>query len=255
MVFPLTHNNRTRLAVLIAILLVAAVFGSFGFSLLSAQTPKITLPDLHPDSSAGDISVVPDDQATRVEVTTQTVQAVIASLDRAASYYRQMSVQTSWQGGSASTTVYTWVDDEYTFVRSITPAGTTRFFLSDRDSVYYWYSGSSSWRTAPANSLSADLTQRVPTYEDVLALDPKDISDAGYSTYGEYPCIYVEAKTNDLGYLERYWVGVDSGLLIAAQTMKGDEVIYSLNATSPIQTPCPTDTVFTLPDGTVLHSF
>lgn len=254
-VFPLTHNNRTWFAVLIAILLVAAVFGSFGFSLLSAQTPKITLPNLQPDSSAGDISIAPDNQAVRVEVTTQTVQAVIASLDRAASYYRQMSVQTNWQGGSGTTTIYTWVDDEYTFVRSILPTGTIRFFLSDRDTVYYWYGGSSSWRTAPSNSLSADLTQRVPTYEDVLMLAPEDISGAGYSTYGELPCIYVETKSNELGYLERYWIGVDSGLLIAAQTMKGDEVIYSLNATSPIQTPCPTDSVFTLPNGTVLHSF
>lgn len=251
----LTHNNRTRFAVLIAVLLVAAVFGSFGLSLLSAQTPEIKLPDLRPDSSAGGVSIAPDDQSVRVEVTPQTVQAVIASLERTTSYYRQMSVQTSWQGGAGTTSVYTWADDEYTFVRSILPTGTTRFFLSDRDSVYYWYSGSSSWRTAPANSLSADLTQRVPTYEDVLLLDPENISDAGYSTYGEYPCIYVETKANELGYLERYWVGVDSGLLIAAQTTKGDEVIYSLNATSPIQTPCPTDTVFALPDGTVLHSF
>lgn len=253
--FPLAHNNHTRFAVLIAIILVVAVFGSFGLSLLSAQTPEINLPDLRPDSSTGDISITPDDQVVRVDVTPQTVQAVIASLERAASYYRQMSVQTSWQGGSGTTSVYTWADDEYTFVRSVLPTGTTRFFLSDRDSVYYWYGGSASWRTAPANSLSADLTQRVPTYEDVLLLDPKSISDAGYSTYGEYPCIYVETKANELGYLERYWVGVDSGLLIAAQTMKGDEVIYSLNATSPIQTPCPTDAVFTLPDGTVLHSF
>jgi len=254
-VFPLNHNNRIRFAVLIAIILVTAVFGSFGFSLLSAQPPHITLPSLLPDGSSENVSLSTEDRATRVDVTTKTVQSVIASLDRASSYYRQMSVQTNWPGGSGIVTVYTWVDDEYTYVRSVPSSGSTRFFLSTKDTVYYWYGGSSTWLTAPVNSLSADLTQRIPTYEDVLALDPEAISDAGYGAYEDYPCIYVETHLDDLGYLERYWIGVDSGLLIAAQTVKEGEVVYSVTATSPILTPCPTDAVFTLPDGTVLHSF
>lgn len=249
------QNNRTRIAVLIAVVVVVAVMGSFGFSLFSNQTPRIVLPTVLSDGSSGNISASPDDTVLRVEVTADTVQAVIASLDRTGSYYRHASVQTSWNGGSAVTSVYTWVDDEYTFVRSVPQNGATRFFLSTRDTVYYWYSGSSTWLTAPAGSLSADLTQRIPTYEDVLALDPKNISDAGYGAYGDHPCIYVEACLDEYGYLERYWISVDSGLLIAAQTVKEGEVVYSLNATSPIQTPCPTDTVFTLPDGKVLHSF
>jgi len=254
-VFPLSHNNHTRFAVLIAVVLVVAVFGSFGFTLLSAQPPQITLPNLLPDSSTGNASLPTGDEALRVDVTTKTVQAVIASLDRASSYYRQMSVQTNWPGGSGTTAVSTWVDDEYTFVRSTPSTGSTRYFLSTKDTVYYWYADSSTWLTAPAGSLSADLTQRIPTYEDVLALDPEVISDAGYGAYGDYPCIYVETRLDDLGYLERYWIGVDSGLLIAAQTVKEDEVVYSVSATSPIQIPCPTDSVFTLPNGTVLHSF
>ena len=255
MVFPLSHNNHTRFAVLIAIVLVIAIFGSFGFTLLSAQPPRITLPSLLPDSSGESVALPTGDEALRVDVTTKTVQAVVASLDRASSYFRQMSVQTNWPGGSGTTSVSTWVDDEYTFVRSTPPSGSTRYFLSSKDTVYYWYADSSAWLTAPVNSLSADLTQRIPTYEDVLALDPEVISDAGYGAYGDYPCIYVETHLDDLGYLERYWIGVDSGLLIAAQTVKEDEVVYSVSATSPIQTPCPTDSVFTLPDGTVLHSF
>lgn len=255
MVFPLNHNNRTRIAVLIAIVLVVAVFGSFGLSLFSTQTPKITLPDLSPDSSTTDISSTTDDPALRIEVTTETVQAIIASLDRATSYYRQLSVQTNWPGGSGITSVYTWTDNEYSFVRSVSPSGITRFYLCEGNTVYYWYDGNSTWHTAPTDSLSPDLTQRIPTYEDVLALDPEQISDAGYGAYGNYPCIYVETHEDEFGYLERYWIGVDSGLLIAAQTTKGDEVIYSVNVTSPIQMPCPTDAVFALPDGTVLHSF
>lgn len=250
------QKNRTRVSVLIAIIMVAAVLGSFALTILSTKTPPIVLPTLQPDSSQGDVSGGADGQAQRVEVTVSTVQAVIASLERAGSYYRQLSVQTFWEGGSGTTSVQTWVDDGYTYVRSAPPSGQVRYCLSTPDdTVYYWYGGSSAWRTAPADSLSADLSQRIPSYEDVLALDEQDICAAGYAAYSEHPCIYVETRQDELGYLERYWVSVDSGLLVAAQTVKEDAVVYSVNATAPIQTPCPTDAVFALPDGMVLHSF
>lgn len=252
----MNQKNRTRVAILIALIVVAAVFGSFAFTFFSNKTPHIILPTIHPDGSHADVSGSEDDRSQRVEVTKATVQAVIASLERAGSYYRQMSVQTFWEGGSGTCSAQVWVDSGYTYVRRSMPSGQMRYFLSTPDNmVYYWYGGSSTWLTAPAGSLSADLSQRIPTYEDVLAVDAEQISAAGYNSYDDHPCIYVETLQDQLGYVERYWVSVDSGLLVAAQTLKNDKVIYSVNATAPIQTPCPTDAVFALPDGTVLHSF
>ena len=250
------QKNRARVAVLISVIVVAAVLGSFALTIFSAKTPAIVLPALHPDSSHSSTNDTSADETQRVEVTTSTVQAVIASLSRTGSYYRQMTVETFWEGGSGTTTIQTWVDDNYTYVRSVLPSGQLRYSLTPPDgTVYYWYGGSSAWRTAPAGSLSADLSQRIPTYEDVLELDVRDIRTAGYSAYENHPCIYVETQQDDLGYLDRYWISVDSGLLVAAQTLKADTVVYSVNAAAPIQTPCPTDSVFTLPDGTSLHSF
>lgn len=235
--------------------MVCAVFGSFGFSLFSAQPPRIILPSTQTDPGNDLPSLSNDDHSLRVEVTVDTVQAVIASLNRASSYYRQLSVQTFWEGGSGTTSVQAWADDGYTFVRSALPSGQARYTLSTPDEVYYWYGGSAAWLTAPKDSLSADLSQRIPTYEDVLALDKQDISAAGYESFGDHPCIYVETHLDELNYRERYWVSVESGLLIGAQTLKEDVLVYSVNATAPIQTPCPTDSVFVLPNGTVLHSF
>lgn len=249
------QKSRILIALSVATIVVVAVLGSFSFGLFFAQTPEIVLPEIQPDSSAGSMSSPSDEQTVRVEVTVDTVQSVIASLDRAGSYYRELSVQTFWEGGSGTTRALTWVDGEYTYVRSFLPSGQVRHSLSSQDTVYYWYSGSSAYLTAPADSLSADLTQRIPTYEDVLALDVEDISDAGYDSYNGHPCIYVETALDELGYLERFWISVDSGLLIAAQTLQEDRTVYSCNTTSSIQTPCPTDSVFRLPDGTVLHSF
>lgn len=246
------QNNRTRVAVLIALIVVLAVFGSFAYSIYSSQSAGVTLPSQQPDTST-----TPDieSHAQRIEVTAGTVQAVIASLDRADSYYRPLTVQTYWDGGSSITSVQTWVDGGYTYSRVVLPSGVVRYSLSDEAAVHYWYSGSSTYMTAPRNSLNADLAQRIPTYEDVLDLPTDRIHDAGYSAYGDHPCIYVETTADELGCLERYWVSVESGLLVAAETEKDGQVVLSANATYPITAPCPSNVRFALPDGTVLHSF
>ena len=246
------QNRRTRVAVLIALIVVLAVFGSFAYSIYSAQTSGITLPSLQPDSSTDSPA---GQHAQRVEVTTGTVQAVIASLDRADSYYRPLTVQTFWDGGSSVTSVQTWVDGGCTYSRVVQPSGSVRYSLSDGTALYYWYSGSSAYMTAPANSLNADLAQRIPTYEDVLDLPPDLIRSAGYSAYGDHPCVYAETEADELGYLERYWVSVESGLLVAFEAEKDGQIVLSVNATYPITAPCPSNVRFALPDGTVLHSF
>lgn len=246
-------KKRTRLAVLIALVVVLAVFSSFLLSFLSAHTPHITLPTpgtQPPPSTSGSAPAV-----QTLEVTPLTVQSVIATLDRANSYYRQLSIQTFWDGGSGTTTVQTWTDDGYTQVRAVLPSGQVRYSIhTPDDTLYYWYAGSSTVLTAPAGSLSEDLAQRIPTYEDVLTLDSGRIYDAGYVNYEGHPCIYVETLGSAQDHTERYWIEVDSGLLVAAQTLDAGQVIYSVKATSAIQTPCPANASFRLPNGTVLHS-
>lgn len=251
----MNQKNRIRISILVSLLVVTAVFASFGYSLLSAGTARVILPELHGDDSAHPDPSASADPVQQLEVTPETVQAVIASLRRTQSYYRQLTVQTFWEGGSSTTAVQTWADGDCTYARSTLPSGQVRHTLSQGDTVYYWYSGSSAWFTAPAGSLSPDLAQRLPTYEDVLALDPADISDAGFQSYGDHPCIYAETTVDDLGYLERYWISTDTGLLVASETLKDGQTVYSLSGVAPIQTPCPTDVVFSLPDGRVLHSF
>ncbi len=244
-------QKRARLAVAIALVVVFAVFGSFAFSLLSVRAPHIVLPAPGTQTPTPPPGSNVDTQL--LDVTPETVQAVIATLDRSSSYYRQLSVQTFWDGGSGITTVQTWTDDGYTHVRTLLPTGQVRNSIRTPEGIlYYWYGNSSTVLTAPENSLSEDLAQRIPTYEDVLALDQEDICDAGYVDYEGHPCIFVETLGGE--YIERYWIGVDSGLLVAAQTWKAEQVVYSVNASSAIQTPCPASASFRLPDGTVLHS-
>ncbi|MBQ3135001.1 MAG: hypothetical protein IJB75_04225 [Oscillospiraceae bacterium] len=246
------QNKRTRVAILIALIVLLAIFGSFSYSIYSARTAGVSLPSLEADTS---VDPPENSHSQRVEVTADTVQAVIASLHREESYYRTLTVQTNWDGGSSVSSAQTWVDSGYTYTRAILPSGSVRYSLSDGSTLYYWYAGSSTYLTAPDNSLNADLAQRIPTYEDILALPADRIQNAGYGSYGEHPCIYAETGVDELGYLERYWVSVSSGLLVAAETVKDEQVVLSVNATYPITTPCPPNVKFALPDGTVLHSF
>lgn len=53
------------------------------------------------------------------------------------------------------------------------------------------------------------------------------------------------------GYVSRYWVNVDTGLLVAAERLQNDETIYRMGELSMTVDPEFTDD-FTLPDGTVV---
>ena len=101
---------------------------------------------------------------------------------------------------------------------------------------------------------SADLAQHIPTYETVLDADPEQITGTGYDdSRGGIPCIYVEVSAPGGERVDRYWISVESGLLISSETLEGEELLYRMTAYSPIQS-CPSGTTFQLPDGTVLHS-
>ena len=249
----LEQRNRLVVAVLVTVLIVGAMFTSFGRSLFALNLPQVELPQV--DQSGGTESGTGSQaQYLPVSVAPDTVQSVIATLTRSDSYYRELTIETFWDTGSSSSLSQVWTDAGWTHVRQELPSGAVRHDLVGEESHYYWYEGSSSYERAPADALSADLAQRMPTYELILSLDPEEITDADYRFYGDTPCIYVESADPELGYLHRFWVNIQTGLLHAAETVREDEtLLYRMSGGSAIQSPCPTSASFSLPDGTVLH--
>ena len=250
-------KNRTLIVVLIALVVVAAVLASFGLSLFPGQIPRVELPT--PGTGSPQQTVSPTgpggDEFLAVEVTPDTVQEVIATLDRADSYTRSLTIQDLWgpdEGESSATAVTVWVDGGWTRTQVTPPSGRTQNAVIHGDGLWLWYDRDRDYVTLPAGEHPADLTQRFPTYEDVLRLEPEDITDAGYAAYGNWNCVYAEAADRELGCLYRYWVDVGSGLLVAAETEQEGRVIYRMTA-SALQTPCPATASFRLPDGQVLH--
>ncbi len=249
-------KNRIYITAAVILLIVAAMFTSFGRNLFALNTPSVVLPDASAAAGGQPGGEVPSKGGfQRVEVTPGTVQGVIATLARPDSYYRELTVETFWgEDGSSSVPVQVWVDGGWSHSRQTLPSGAVRHDLTGEDTLYYWYDGSRDYQTAPAGPSDADLSQRVPTYEAVLELSPGDILSAGYELLGTSPCILVEVSLEEPERLERYWVSVDSGLLVRAEMEQDGQVVYRAAADGQMQSPCPAGVSFQLPDGTVLHA-
>ena len=248
-------KNRLAIAIAITCLIVVAMFASFGRSLFLVNIPSVSLAQLNEDTSEGGDSSAQgqDDQFWQVDVTPETVQSIVASLSRPESYYRELTVETLWSDGSHSTSVQFWQDGDWSHTRQILPSGAVRHDLTGEDTTYYWYEGSESYRSVPADEYSADLTQHIPTYEDVLDLDKDTITQTGYERRDVWPCVYLQVQVSDT-VVERYWISTDTGLLVSAEREQNGQLVYRMTAYTQVQTPCPTTASFALPDGTELHT-
>ena len=79
----------------------------------------------------------------------------------------------------------------------------------------------------------------------------EDISTADYRSVSGINCIYVETAEDLAGYAQRYWVSVETGLLVASERLLDGETIYRM-ASLTVDLSVPAADRFSLPDGTVL---
>lgn len=245
-------GHRNLVAVLVAAVMAVALFSAFSVNWFH-QTPAVILPTLTPIPDASATPTAGGDY-TRVELTTDTVQRVVATLERPESYARTITVETVGENGEVGqTTAQVVVDGGWTRVTATLPDGRVCHTIVGEEKRCVWYDDQRSWREYPVQERSADLSQRLPTYEDVLAVVQSDIVDARYETLGDLPCIFISVKEEELGYVEEYWVSVDTGLLVRSESWKGENVFYRMSGYT-VETPATPGLTFALPDGTVLHA-
>lgn len=248
-------RKRTALAAVIIVVVLAAVLYSFSLNLF-AQPPDLDLPD---PNALG--SVEPSGPQTgspgglMVGVSTHTVQSLIASLTRYESYSRSVSVE-YYSGGQLAGTVeiQVWMDGGWLRSDLSLSSGRVEHTIMGDGRLWLWYDREPAVYSGPAEDLSADLLQRLPAYEDVLALDKDSITSAGYVERDGLPCIFVEAVMPGLGYMERYWISETSGLLMAAETEKDGELVYAMTSHEVVSPMEQTAGIFTLPDGVQLYT-
>ena len=248
------RRSRNILVVLIVLVIAVAVFSSFGLELYAGGVPEITLPTLTPAQSVPE-SLSPGDgggEVVRVGVTEETVQGVIASLERPVSYARELTVTYSSTGAVLS--ARQWVDRGWTRAETRLPGGQVRHSIVGDGMLYYWYGGSQTWYAAPlAEGYAEAETVHIPEYEDVLDVPAERILHASYREKNGIFCICVAVADENLDGETWYWVSADDGLLVAAERLLAGETVLSMSATAAEQ-PVPAGTQFALPDGTVLHT-
>lgn len=246
-------KKRMVMAIVIIVVVLAAVLYSFCLNLFG-PTPHLELADPNASQSVDPVGAESGRLGgVAVEVTPQTVQSLIASLERYESYRRTVAVEYFDQGQSLGTvTTQVWADGGWLRASATLSPGTVEHSIVGDGTLWLWYDAGPRVYSGPAADKAADLSQRLPTYEAVLALDKKHISAAGYEERDGQPCVYVEAETAQ-GRTERYWVSESSGLLVAAEMEEAGEIVYSMVARDVVSPLDQRSGVFTLPDGTELY--
>ena len=215
------------------------------------RSSRVVLPDTNTSAEGGGDLPSEGGALTVVEVTPETVQAAIATLHRPEAYSRSVTVEYLWSGGSSTIELSTAVSAPWTRVDRTLPDGQVRHTVTNGETTYIWYNSESNVFSGPAGDISPDAEQAIPTYEEVLALPPEQIAQADYRMVSDVRCIYVETAEDDWGYTQRYWVSVDTGLLVVAERLYDGEPVYRMAALTVDQS-IPSTYDFTLPDGTIL---
>lgn len=235
-------------AALAVMILVAALM----LSGMLNQPSRIVLPDTStpPDSQQGS-DITNESALTVVEITPETVQSAIATLVRPEQYSRTITIQHLWPGGNGSYEVSVAVYGAWSRVDRMMPDNQVCHTITGGEKTYIWYNNERSIFIANVGDVAGDHEQTIPTYEDILLLPVDSIAVADYRLISDVNSIYTETVPDEAGYVMRYWVSVETGLLVAAERLQNDEPVYRMISKSMDTMISPTE-LFTLPDGTVL---
>ena len=240
--------DRVTLGFIVLVVIVLVLM----FSNSLRRSSRITLPE--EGGSAGQTeedAASGGDALTVIAVTPETVQTVIETLHRPDQYSRTIRVEQVWSGGSGSFETTVTVSGRWTRTDRTLSDGQVRHTITDGETTYIWYNSESAVYSGPAGEITPDDEQAIPTYETILDLPVEDIAAADYRSVSGVNCIYVETVQDPDGYTQRYWVSVETGLLVASERLLEGETIYRM-ASLTVDLSTPSADRFILPDGTVL---
>lgn len=245
-------KNRTvglwmTAAVIVAVLLFFNIFG-LPFSDNDAKG-GIVLPGDSSDNVGVDIDNYSSnlDLLQKVEVDKSNIKLIINALQRPETYHISANSTIYYSDGQSSMAAegYIYGGTSRTVVYG---DGTRQNCLINGENVYIWPEGSSSYYSGKKGDFSEDDYIYIPTYEKILSFDDEAILNADYSLYNDRYCLYVEVYEEMSGYRSLYYISVENGLLIGAQSFEGDMLVYSLSC-DVLDMPDDLGDIFTLPDG------
>lgn len=217
-------NRKLPIIVYVAVFLIIAGVIIFSVFNSSSDTPAIKLPGSASEASGNDSSVI--------KVTPENVQTAISTLTRTNEYSREYYVTTMWGKGSSTASVKVWQDGDKLRISHKQDDLTKNIVFSD-GKVHIWYSDSDKVYTSSLSDYGTsgyDRYARLIAYEELLSAPVESILDAGYEEkLGEY-CIYAVYEGEDNNYVNRIYVSVNTGLLVAASAEENGKEIYSMSS-------------------------
>lgn len=248
------EKKRTLLAVAISCIILLAVAYSFGLNFLRS-TPEVIVANTDTENDqTEDPGTSEHHTGIPIEVTPETVQSVIAAMSRYRSFSRTVEIRYSWDGyvyGEVTARIRS--DGGWSRCDTTLASGLVEHSILGDGGLWYWYDDATEYLKVPTGERSEDLVQYIPTYEDVLEADISEIQAANYQEKDGVPCIYAELYRPEMDYTERYWISVTSGLLVAAETEKDGQIVYTMSSGDMVSPLAGGQDAFVLPDGEVLY--
>ena len=239
------------------ILFIAAVISVMMLtSYLRNDNDPILLPEA-PISTEPVVETEPD-TLSRIEVSRDTVQAIVSqTLSRPEIYSRDVIINTFWESGHAQYNIRVNVAAGMTSLSISLPSGIEKRIITTADSLFIWYAGDSAPYIGPIDSTgdgfrTADEWQMIVTYEELMELDQRDITDVGYTEFGGEDCIYTEYLSPLLGYTRKYYISIELGLVTGAEEYDEEGALVYVMTTGKCAVGEVALDAFTLPDGTAL---
>ena len=244
---PLWLFGAAALAVIV--LFVLLFFGTRKNAAESRST--IALPEpVQPSAVQPEQS---DFAISRLEITRDNVQSVIASLSRPAAYHQTMTMTTAAGEKTFVKNAEVWVNGGQ-MRAEVQDANDKKSMLTDGDTLYLWYDGDNEAVEIPMNgAVSGDDLVGIPTYEMLADVKPEQILEASFVTLDDADdchCVFVSVEQS--GVRQYFWISTDTGLLFRHTMLENGEVVYSAEQQSLsllADTDASLDDVFTLPDG------
>lgn|GEM_PF-457501 len=248
-------TRRTSIiAIVAASLLAVFVLVMLYYPQIAKNRHSVALSDI-PPAGAEENPGAEGSVLEYAEVNADTVRQVVASMNREDTYYRTISVENFWPGSSRIDTVEVWKRRDAVRLSVKNEDGETKNYILTGDNIYIWYGSESEYYSGPGASALGSLTEQADLfmltegYEQLVGMERSAVKDAGYIEYEGEMCIFAEVAEPELGYTEKYYVSVRTGLLFTLEVYDGSDKVYSMSSVHTEITE-PPDEVFILPDGT-----
>lgn len=243
-------------SVLSAVCIVTAVLVALLILDLSSDLPEVHLPEAtngtSSDNGSGGSFGNEQNLINPLELRPETLQYILEIIEKPKSYSCHYGIESFWADGSSSFDVNVYQRDGVLSVYILNDMYLKRCLLTE-DEYYIWYADergyySGTRGTALADESIADCVQMAGSYTELLELDVADILETEYTELDGVYCIYAKAAVGELGYISKYYIYPDTGILLSKEIYSGENLVYRMNS-SDVVLSVPYDDYFTLPGG------